>query len=55
MAARQKELKEKAEKNLADGKAFLEENKKKEGVKILPAIAVQGPGGRVRQNTQSHR
>ena len=37
MAARQKELKEKAEKNLAEGKAFLEENKKKEGVKTLPS------------------
>jgi FKBP-type peptidyl-prolyl cis-trans isomerase FklB len=37
MAARQKELKEKAEKNLAESKAFLEENKKKEGVKILPS------------------
>ena len=37
MAARQKELKEKAEKNLAEGKAFLDENKKKEGVKTLPS------------------
>jgi len=37
VAARQKELKEKAEKNLAEGKAFLEENKKKEGVKTLPS------------------
>lgn len=35
-AARQKEMKEKAAKNLAEGKAFLEENKKKEGVKTLP-------------------
>ncbi|HSB06937.1 MAG TPA: FKBP-type peptidyl-prolyl cis-trans isomerase, partial [Thermodesulfobacteriota bacterium] len=35
-AARQKELKEKAAKNLAEGKAFLEENGKKEGVKTLP-------------------
>jgi FKBP-type peptidyl-prolyl cis-trans isomerase FklB len=35
MAARQKELKEMGEKNLASGKAFLEENKKKEGVKTL--------------------
>jgi FKBP-type peptidyl-prolyl cis-trans isomerase FklB len=37
MAARQKELKEKAEKNLAESKVFLEENKKKEGVKTLPS------------------
>src|SRR3972149_11903373 len=37
MAARQKELKEKAEKNLAEGKTFLDENKKKEGVKTLPS------------------
>jgi FKBP-type peptidyl-prolyl cis-trans isomerase FklB len=37
MAARQKELKEMAEKNLAEGKTFLEENKKKEGVKTLPS------------------
>lgn len=37
VAARQKELKEKSEKNLAEGKAFLEENKKKEGVKTLPS------------------
>jgi len=37
MAARQKELKEKAEMNLAEGKAFLNENKKKEGVKTLPS------------------
>ena len=36
-AARQKELKEMGEKNLASGKAFLEENKKKEGVKALPS------------------
>jgi FKBP-type peptidyl-prolyl cis-trans isomerase FklB len=37
MAARQKEIKEIAERNLAAGKAFLEENKKKEGVKTLPS------------------
>jgi FKBP-type peptidyl-prolyl cis-trans isomerase FklB len=37
MAARQKELKEMGVKNLAEGKAFLEENKKKEGVKTLPS------------------
>jgi len=36
-AVRQKELKEKAEKNLAESKAFLEENKKKEGIKTLPS------------------
>ncbi len=35
-AARQKELKDVADKNLAEGKAFLEENKKKEGVTSLP-------------------
>ena len=37
MAAREKELKKVAEKNLADGKAFLKENEKKEGVKTLPS------------------
>ncbi len=37
MASRQKEWKEKAEKNLAENKAFLEENKKKEGIKTLPS------------------
>jgi len=37
MAARQKELKEMAEKNMALGKAFMEENGKKEGVKTLPS------------------
>ena len=36
-AVLQKGLKEMAEKNLAEGKAFLEENKKKEGVKTLPS------------------
>ena len=49
MAARQKELKEKAEKNLAENKAFLEENKKKEGIKTLPSglqykVLVEGSG-----------
>ncbi len=37
IAAREKELKEMSVKNLAAGKAFLEENKKKEGVKTLPS------------------
>ena len=37
MTARQTEHKEKAGKNLAEGKAFLEENKKKEGVTALPS------------------
>jgi FKBP-type peptidyl-prolyl cis-trans isomerase FklB len=37
MASRQKEWKEKGEKNLAESKAFLEENKKKEGIKTLPS------------------
>ena len=36
-AVRQKELKGMAGKNLAEGKAFLKENKKKEGVKTLPS------------------
>jgi FKBP-type peptidyl-prolyl cis-trans isomerase FklB len=49
MATRQKELKDMAEKNLAEGKAFLEENKKKEGVKTLPSglqykILTEGSG-----------
>lgn len=36
-AARQKEIKEMADKNLAEGKVFLEENKKKDGVATLPS------------------
>jgi FKBP-type peptidyl-prolyl cis-trans isomerase FklB len=36
-AVRQKGLKEMAEKNLSEGKAFLEENKRKEGVITLPS------------------
>jgi FKBP-type peptidyl-prolyl cis-trans isomerase FklB len=49
VAARQKELKEMAEKNLADSKTFMEENKKKDGVKTLPSglqykILVEGTG-----------
>jgi len=36
-AARQKELKEKAAKNLEEGKKFLVENQKKEGIKTLPS------------------
>jgi FKBP-type peptidyl-prolyl cis-trans isomerase FklB len=35
--ARQKELKEKADKNLSEGRAFLEANKSKEGVVTLPS------------------
>jgi FKBP-type peptidyl-prolyl cis-trans isomerase FklB len=35
MAAREKELKEMAERNLGPSQAFLEENKKKEGIKVL--------------------
>ncbi len=37
MAAQEKALKEAAAKNLAEGKAFLTENGKKEGVKTLPS------------------
>jgi FKBP-type peptidyl-prolyl cis-trans isomerase FklB len=37
MAAQQKELKEKAAKNLEEGKKFLVENRKKEGIKTLPS------------------
>ena len=37
VAAREKELKEMSVKNLATGKVFMEENKKKEGVKTLPS------------------
>jgi len=37
MAARQKEFEEQSARNLADGKAFLAENAKKEGVKTLPS------------------
>jgi FKBP-type peptidyl-prolyl cis-trans isomerase FklB len=37
VARRQKELKEKGEKNLPEGKRFMEANKKKEGVKTLPS------------------
>ena len=36
-AARQKEMKEKSAKNLEQGKTFLAENQKKEGVKALPS------------------
>jgi FKBP-type peptidyl-prolyl cis-trans isomerase FklB len=36
-AARQKDLEGVAEKNLSEGKAFLKENKKKEGVRTLPS------------------
>ncbi len=46
---RQKNLKEAAEKNLSEGRAFLEQNKKKEGVKTLPSglqykILTEGSG-----------
>jgi FKBP-type peptidyl-prolyl cis-trans isomerase FklB len=37
MAARQKEMKETAAKNLEEGKKFLAENQKKEGIKTLPS------------------
>ena len=47
--ARQREHQETAEKNLADGKAFLEEHKKKDGVVTLPSglqykILAEGSG-----------
>ena len=49
LAARQKESKENREKNIAESKAFLEENKKKEGIKTLPRglqyrVLVEGSG-----------
>ena len=37
MALREKELKDLAEKNLGPSMTFLEENKKKEGIKVLPS------------------
>ena len=48
-AAGQKELQEKAAKNLEEGKKFLEENQKKEGIKALPSglqykILAEGSG-----------
>jgi FKBP-type peptidyl-prolyl cis-trans isomerase FklB len=48
-AARQKELREESAKNLAKGKAFMEANGKKEGVKTLPSgmqykVLVEGSG-----------
>jgi FKBP-type peptidyl-prolyl cis-trans isomerase FklB len=48
-AVRQKELKEKAEKNLAESRAFLAENGKKEGIKTLPSgleykVVTEGSG-----------
>jgi FKBP-type peptidyl-prolyl cis-trans isomerase FklB len=50
-AAGRKELREKAEKNLAESKAFLEENERKEGVKTLPSglqykVIAEGTGKR---------
>jgi len=55
VAARQKELKEMGEKNLAAGKAFMEENKKKEGIKTLPSglqykVLVEGSGKKPNAN-----
>jgi FKBP-type peptidyl-prolyl cis-trans isomerase FklB len=50
-ASLQKEQKEKAEKNLAAGKAFLDENRKKEGIITLPSglqykVLAEGSGKR---------
>jgi FKBP-type peptidyl-prolyl cis-trans isomerase FklB len=49
MAAQQKAVKEQGDKNLADARTFMEENKKKEGVKTLPSglqykILAEGSG-----------
>jgi FKBP-type peptidyl-prolyl cis-trans isomerase FklB len=49
MAEQQKKYKELAAKNLSQSKAFLEENKKKEGIKTLPSglqykVLVEGSG-----------
>lgn len=49
MAAKQKALKQTSDKNLAEGRAFLEENGQKEGVKTLPSglqykILTEGSG-----------
>jgi FKBP-type peptidyl-prolyl cis-trans isomerase FklB len=49
MATQQKELREKAAKNLEEGKKFLVENQKKEGIKTLPSglqykILTEGSG-----------
>ena len=51
MAARQKEMKEIGEKNLTASRAFLEENRKKEGVKALPSglqykVLAEGTGSK---------
>jgi FKBP-type peptidyl-prolyl cis-trans isomerase len=57
MAAHQKEFKEKAEKNLSAGKVFLQENKKKEGVKSLPSglqykVLMEGSGKTPKANDE---
>jgi FKBP-type peptidyl-prolyl cis-trans isomerase FklB len=49
ITAHQKELKEKADKSRSEAKVFMEENKKKEGIKILPSglqykILAEGSG-----------
>jgi len=54
MAAQQKVLKEKAAKNLEEGKKFLAENQKKEGVKTLLSglqykVLIEGSGKTPRQ------
>ena len=52
-AARQKELKEMAAKNLEESKKFLTENQKKEDDKgFAERVTVQSPHGRFRQNAE---
>ena len=56
LMARQKESKEKADKNLAEGKLFLEENEKKGGSKDpSQRPPVQNSYGRFGQDAQSRR
>lgn len=57
MAAQQKEMAASAEKNLAAGKAFMDENKKKPGVKTLPSglqykVITEGSGKTPKETDQ---